>query len=42
MAEFYKFLDTYEVLIYILLALGGMFSFRWLWQSWNEWRIAVY
>lgn len=42
MAEFYKFLDTYEVLIYILLALGGMFAFRWLWHSWNEWRISVY
>ena len=42
MSEFYKFLDTYEVLIYILLVLGGMFSFRWLWRSWSEWRISVY
>lgn len=42
MAEFYKFLASYEVLIYILLAIGGLFSFRWLFRSWREWQIAVY
>ncbi|MBL8050007.1 MAG: hypothetical protein JNM46_02195 [Anaerolineales bacterium] len=42
MIEFYRFLDTYEALIYILLAIGGMFSFRWLLRSWREWRIAVF
>lgn len=42
MVEFYKFLDTYEALMYIVLAIGGMFSFRWLWRSWREWRIAVF
>lgn len=42
MADFYKFLASYEVLIYILLAIGAMFSFRWLWRSWHEWRIAVF
>jgi hypothetical protein len=42
MAAIYRFLSTYEVLIYILLALGGLFAFRWLWRSWNEWRQAVY
>lgn len=42
MVEFYRFLDTYEALIYILLAIGGLFSFRWLWRSWREWRIAVF
>src|SRR5688572_32232010 len=42
MVDFYRFLDTYEALIYILLAIGGMFSFRWLWRSWREWRIAVF
>ncbi|HET7143489.1 MAG TPA: hypothetical protein VFI68_05685 [Anaerolineales bacterium] len=42
MAEFYKFLISYEVLIYIVLAIGGMFSFRWLWSSWREWQTAVY
>lgn len=42
MVAFYKFLDNYEALIYIVLAIGGMFSFRWLWRSWGEWRIAVF
>jgi hypothetical protein len=42
MADFYKFLASYEVLIYILLAIGGLFSFRWLWRSWQDWQIAVY
>ncbi len=42
MEEFYRFLASYEVLIYILLAIGGLFSFRWLWRSWREWQVAVY
>lgn len=42
MAAIYRFLSTYEVLIYILLAVGGLFAARWLWRSWNEWRQAVY
>jgi hypothetical protein len=42
MAAIYQFLSTYEVLIYIMLAIGGLFASRWLWRSWNEWRQAVY
>jgi len=42
MADLLKFLDTYEVLIYLVLAIGGMFSFRWLYRSWREWRVAVF
>jgi hypothetical protein len=42
MADFYKFIQTYEALIYILLGIAGMFSFRWLWRSWREWQTAVY
>ena len=42
MADFLKFLGTYEVLIYIVLAIGALFSFRWLYQSWNDWRVAVF
>lgn len=38
----YRFLVTYEGLIYILLALGGLFAFRWLWKSWREWRDSVF
>lgn len=42
MVAVYRFLSTYEVLIYIILAIGGLFAFRWLWIAWNEWRQAVY
>jgi hypothetical protein len=42
MAVVYQFLGTYEVLIYIGLAIAGLITVRWLWQSWNEWRRAVY
>ena len=42
MAAIYKFLSAYEPLIYIVLAIGGLFAFRWLWQTWREWRNAVY
>ena len=42
MSVFYRFLSSYEVLIYILLAIGGLFAFRWLWRSWQESRTAVY
>jgi len=42
MAEVYKFLASYEGLIYIVMAIGGLFAFRWLWNSWREWQTAVY
>lgn len=42
MVEIYNFLASYEVLIYIILAIGGLFSFRWLWRSWRESQTAVY
>lgn len=42
MAAIYRFLSTNEVLIYIVLAIGGLYFGRWLWRSWNEWREAVY
>jgi len=42
MVAFLKFLAEYEVLIYIIMAIGALFSFRWLFRSWNEWRVAVY
>jgi hypothetical protein len=37
-----RFLANYEGLIYILLSLGGLFAFRWLWKSWREWRDSVF
>lgn len=42
MAAVYRFLSTYEVLIYIGLAIGGLIAGRWLWRYWNEWREAYY
>ncbi len=42
MADVYRFLASYEALIYILLAIGGLFAFRWLWNSWREWQGAVF
>lgn len=42
MVEIYNFLRTYEALIYILLAIGALFAFRWLWRSWRESQTAVY
>ncbi|CAG1012761.1 hypothetical protein ANAEL_04500 [Anaerolineales bacterium] len=42
MAEFYKFLASFEALIYILLAIAALFAFRWLWRSWRESQTAVY
>jgi len=42
MEDIYRFLATYEGLIYILLSLGGLFAFRWLWKAWREWRDSVF
>lgn len=42
MAAVYRFLASFEVWIYIGLALGGLFAFRWLWFSWREWQHAVF
>ncbi len=42
MAAVYRFLSTYEVLIYIGLAIGGLIAGRLLWRYWNEWREAYY
>ncbi len=42
MATFYRFLSSYEALIYIILAIGALFSFRWLWRSWRESQTSVY
>jgi hypothetical protein len=42
MAAIYRFLSTNEVLIYILLAIGGLIIGRNVWRHWNEWREAYY
>lgn len=42
MSFLYRFLDTYEPLIYIGLAIFGLFVFRRMWLKWQEWRNSVY
>ncbi len=42
MTEIYNFLRTYEALLYILLAIGALFAFRWMWRSWRESQTAVF
>jgi hypothetical protein len=42
MGAVYRFLAANEGLIYILLALGGLFAFRWLWKSWREWKDSIF
>jgi hypothetical protein len=38
----YRNLATYESLIYVALAIVGMFAFRRMWRAWREWRDSVY
>jgi len=42
MDPLFRFLARYEGLIYILLSLGSLFAFRWLWKSWREWHDSVF
>lgn len=42
MTAIYQFLSQYEIPIYILLLIGGLFATRWLWRAWNEWRNSRY
>src|SRR5574339_282918 len=38
----YRTLANYEPLVYIALAIGGLFAFRRMWRSWREWRDSVW
>jgi len=42
MGLIYHFLASYEPLIYIALAIMGLYAFRWMLRSWYEWRASVY
>ena len=42
MGPVYRTLASYEPLIYIALAIGGLFAYRRMWRSWREWRDSVY
>ncbi len=42
MGVVYRNLATYESLIYVLLAIIGLYAFRRMWRAWHEWRDSVY
>lgn len=42
MGLIFRSLATYSPLIYIVLAIMGLYAFRWMWRTWREWRDAVY
>ncbi len=42
MGSIYRSLATYSPLIYIVLAIMGLYAFRRMWRTWREWRDAVY
>ncbi|MCJ7724186.1 MAG: hypothetical protein MUP03_08645 [Anaerolineales bacterium] len=42
MVAVYRFLSTYEVLIYLIFSIGGLITLRWLWLVWREKREAVF
>lgn len=42
MGSIFRFFATYSPLIYIGLAILGLYAFRWMWRTWRDWRDAVY
>ncbi len=42
MGVVYRNLEAYELLVYIVLAIGGLFVFREMWRKWREWGDSVY
>lgn len=42
MGSIYRSLVTYGPLVYIVLAIMGLYAFRRMWRTWREWHDAVY
>ena len=42
MQAVFRFLETYQTLVYLLLLLASVYSFRFLWRAWKEWREAYF
>jgi len=42
MGSLYRSLETYSPLVYIVLAIMGLYAFRRMWRSWREWHNSVY
>lgn len=42
MQELFRFIGKYQDFLYLLLLLAGIYSLRWLWKAWKEWREAYF
>jgi hypothetical protein len=42
MEALFRFLASYELIIYLILGLGLVITLRWLWQAYGEWSIAYF
>lgn len=42
MGSLYRSLETYSPLIYIALAILGLYAFRRMWRTWRDWHNSVY
>jgi hypothetical protein len=42
MTNLVRALSDYQTAIYLVLAIGGLFAFRWLLKSWREWQMSVF
>lgn len=42
MGSFYRSLETYSPLVYIVLVIAGLYAFRRMWRTWRDWRDAIY
>ncbi len=42
MDAIFQFLVRYEVLVYLILTIGAVFSARSLWKAWSEWHTAIF
>ena len=42
MDALFRFLVQYELLIYLILAVGAAFAARSLWKAWTDWHSAVF
>ena len=42
MTNLVRALDSYKEGIFLVLLIGAVLAFRWLWKSWREWQMSVY
>lgn len=42
MDSLFRFLVKYEIWVYAIVAVGGVFAVRSAWKAWSEWHASVY